>query len=77
MAVWHFKFDLIPTESLRRVFGDAEPAVVPELVPHPDGPRYLEPDELASLPNYWDDPRQAASDRDGGFVVPAGDEILE
>jgi len=56
MAIWHFKFGLIPTEGLKRVFGDAGVAVVPEYAPHPEGPRYLEPEELAALPNYWDDP---------------------
>jgi hypothetical protein len=56
MAVWHFKFGLIPTDGLKRVFGTAEIAVVPEWVVGPDGPRYLEPEELESLPNYWADP---------------------
>ena len=56
MAVWHFKFGLIPNSGLRRVLGRTDDVVVPEHVSHPDGPRYLEPDELAALPNYWDDP---------------------
>ncbi len=56
MAVWHFKFGLIPTEGLKREFGDDDVAVVPEYVSHPDGPRYLGPEELERLPNYWSDP---------------------
>lgn len=56
MAIWHFKFGLIPTEGMKRVFGTSDVAVVPEWVVRPEGPRCLEPEELASLPNYWADP---------------------
>lgn len=56
MAVWHFKFSLIPTEGLLRVFGNADVSVVPEFVSHIDEPRYLEPEELERLPSYWDGP---------------------
>jgi hypothetical protein len=58
MAIWHFKFNLIPTEGLKRVLGDPDAAVVPEFVPNPEGPRCLEPEELEALPNYWSDPAQ-------------------
>jgi len=56
MAAWHFKFGLIPADGLKRVFGKADVAIIPEYVSHPDGPRYLEPEELEGLPNYWSDP---------------------
>ena len=56
MAIWHFKFSLIPTEGLKRVFGTVDVAVVPEWVIQPDGPKYLELDELENLPGYWPNP---------------------
>jgi hypothetical protein len=56
MAVWHFKFSLIPTEGLLRVFGETNVSVIPEFVSNPEGPRNLEPEELERLPSYWDGP---------------------
>ena len=49
MAVWHFKFDMIPTRGIERALG-RQASVLEEYQARDDGPSVL-PD----VPNYWGD----------------------
>lgn len=58
MAVWQFKFNLIPSAGIARVHG-GNVAVIEEYRSSPSGPQFR---EGADFPNYWDPSalRQAA-----------------
>ena len=52
MAIWHFKFYLVPASGIARLRG-ANAEVLDEYRSSPGRPEF---DEDAVFPNYWDDP---------------------
>lgn len=60
----------IPAEGLKRVFGDADVALLPEYVSRLEGPLYLAPEELDPS-QLLGQSRQASATRNGRFIFRA------
>jgi len=55
MAIWQFKFSLVPADGIRRVHGSDLSTLTIHQV-STDGSRLLDDVEYAVLPKYWDNP---------------------